>query len=194
MRITLASVKNSPLKKEPFYSERDEEKRREFDEKMSKPMLPGTDVVYIDECGVDKFMGRQYGRSKRGQRVYLPEPGRKYKRINIVAGQRNGETLALRTYLWAMTAVFFEIWFMWELCPLLKRGSIIIMDNASFHRKKVLEKIAESFGCVIVWLPPYSPDKNKIEKLWANLKNWLRLFSRSYETIQAAITVYFQLK
>ncbi|MDR1364514.1 MAG: hypothetical protein LBJ32_02670 [Oscillospiraceae bacterium] len=44
----------------------------------------------------------------------------------------------------------------------------------------------------MVWLPPYFPDKNKIEKLWANLKNWLRLNSKNYLTIQAAIKAYFK--
>ncbi len=58
------------LKKRTFYIERYEEKRREFDEKMPKPMLPNTDIVYVDECGVDKFMAREYGRSKIGKRVF----------------------------------------------------------------------------------------------------------------------------
>jgi transposase len=45
--------------------------KEHFDEKMKKPVEVGTEIVYIDECGVDKFMGRLYGRSKRGKRVYL---------------------------------------------------------------------------------------------------------------------------
>lgn len=167
-------------------------KRQEFDEKMSKPVPQNTDIVYVDECGVDKFMARRYGRSKIGKRVFLPEPGRKFKRINIVAGQINGKPVAVRMYDWAMTAAFFQVWFEYELCPVLRQNSIIIMDNASFHKKAELKKIAYLYKCHIVWLPPYSPDKNKIEKLWANLKNWLRLNSKNYLTIQDAITAYFK--
>jgi transposase len=74
----------------------------------------------------------------------------------------------------------------------IRASSVIIMDNASFHRKKALNRIAESYGCRILWLPPYSPDKNPIEHAWANLKNWLRLHSGDYPTIQAAIKAYFK--
>jgi transposase len=159
---------------------------------MSKPMLPGTDIVYVDECGVDKFMARQYGRSEIGTRVFLPKPGRKFKRINIVVALTNGISTAVRLYDWAMTAAFFLVWFEWELCPLLRPGSIVVMDNASFHKKSELERIALLYKCHVVWLPPYSPDKNKIEKLWANMKNWLRINSKKFLTIQDAIEVYFK--
>lgn len=108
-------------------------------------MLPNTDVVYVDECGVDKFMARKYGRSEIGKRVFLPEPGRKFKRINVVGALINGIASAIRLYDWAMTAAFFAVWFEWELCPLLRPGSIIIMDNASFHRKSQLAMIASFY-------------------------------------------------
>ncbi|MDR1364645.1 MAG: transposase, partial [Oscillospiraceae bacterium] len=75
---------------------------------MSKLMPQNTDIVYIDECGVDRFMTRHYGRSKIGERVFLPKPGRKFKRINIVAGQINGKSVAVKMYDWAMTAVSFQ--------------------------------------------------------------------------------------
>jgi transposase len=78
------------------------------------------------------------------------------------------------------------------MCPLLQSGSIIILDNASFHRKSALEKIAAFYKHQILWLPPYSPDKNKIEHLWANLKNWLRLHVGDYEGIYSAVMDYLQ--
>jgi transposase len=48
------------------------------------------------------------------------------------------------------------------------------MDNAAFHRKGKLHALAEKAGCVVIFLPPYSPDLNKIEKYWAWLKGRLR--------------------
>jgi transposase len=66
------------------------------------------------------------------------------------------------------------------------------MDNARFHRKAELERIANVYGFKIIWLPPCSPDKNPIEKLWANLKNWLRIFAHLYSTIQEAAIDYFK--
>jgi transposase len=71
-------------------------------------------------------------------------------------------------------------------------GSVIILDNASFHKKSEVYRIAASYGCRIIFLPPYSPDKNKIEKSWANLKNWLRLNSKKYDDIRVAVLAYFK--
>ncbi len=65
---------------------------------MFKPMLLNTDIVYVDECGVDKFMAREYGRSKIGKRVFLPKPGRKFKQINVVAALINDAPVAVRLY------------------------------------------------------------------------------------------------
>jgi len=66
------------------------------------------------------------------------------------------------------------------------------MDNASFHKKADLHRIAASYGCRVIFLPPYSPDKNPIEKKWAFLKNWLRIHAKEYETIQEADSAYFE--
>ncbi len=54
------------------------------------------------------------------------------------------------------------------------------MDNASFHKKSEIERIARLYKCRVVWLPPYSPDKNKIEKLWANMQNWLHINAQNF--------------
>jgi len=128
-------------------------------------------------------MSREYGRAPAGQRVYLPVNGTRLKKVNIVAGLRNGEVLCPTKYDWNTNAEWFNEWFEWWLCPLLRIGSVVIIDNATFHRKADLNRIALSYGIYIIWLPPYSPDKNPIEKVWANLKNWLRLNSKNYATI-----------
>ena len=68
----------------------------------------------------------------------------------------------------------------------------IVMGNASFHKRADLNHIAQSYGLRIIWLPTYSPDKNRIEKYWANMKNWLRIHSKSYATIHDALSAYFK--
>ncbi|WP_006297001.1 transposase [Holospora undulata] len=52
----------------------------------------------------------------------------------------------------------------------LKPGKVVIMDNASFHKYKRSRELIESVKCSIIFLPPYSPDLNPIEKFWANMK------------------------
>jgi transposase len=137
-------------------------------------------------------MSREYGRSPRGERVCLPTAGRKFKRVNAVAGYCRGNIICPTIYDWNTNSAWFEEWFEWWFMPLMHENSVIIMDNASFHRKKPLIRIAESYGCRMLWLPAYSPDKNPIEHVWANLKNWLRLHSKKYATIQAAVLAYFK--
>jgi transposase len=55
----------------------------------------------------------------------------------------------------------------------LKPGQTVVMDNASFHKSHLVREIIEAAGCKLVYLPPYSPDLNPIEKFWANLKRWI---------------------
>ncbi|SUO94140.1 Uncharacterised protein [Suttonella ornithocola] len=75
------------------------------------------------------------------------------------------------TYENTMTSAFFEKWFEEHLLPSLSVKSVIIMDNAQFHRMKVLKALAEKFGHVVLPLSPYSPELNLIEKQWGNLKS-----------------------
>jgi transposase len=61
-----------------------------------------------------------------------------------------------------------------QLLPVLKAGQIVILDNASFHRVGRIEQLIKSAGCDLLYLPPYSPDLNPIERCWASLKNHIR--------------------
>jgi transposase len=65
---------------------------------------------------------------------------------------------------------FFVDWFEFDLLSVVSPGQTIIMDNASFHPKKELRKIAGRYRLNLLLLPPYSPDFNPTEKFWANLK------------------------
>ncbi|OUO94700.1 hypothetical protein B5F39_02195 [Cloacibacillus sp. An23] len=62
-----------------------------------------------------------------------------------------------------------------------------IMDNAAFHRKVHLERIAAAFGHMVIFLPPYSPELNPIEKHWSALKKRLRGVMKCMDSIDNAI-------
>ena len=161
---------------------------------MIKPRIfPPDDLVYVDESGANEYYAREYGLAPRGEKVYGEVSGKRYARTNIVSAQCGGEIIAPYIYGWGTKAAWFEVWFEWHLCPNLMPGKYIIMDNALFHRKPVLEKIAAFYGLSIIWLPPYSPDLNRIELLWANMKRWLKSFAHAFASIQDAIAHYFKV-
>lgn len=137
-------------------------------------------------------MARTKARAPRGKRVVVPRPGKRFKRLNVVAGQCGDAVIGEVFYDWTTDSRWFEVWFEWYLCPALRPNSLIIMDNARFHRKSEIERIATFFGFTVLWLPPYSPDKNPIEHLWASLKNWLRIHAHLFSSLQDAVIDYFK--
>ena len=141
---------------------------KEYLEKIKD--VPKEKIVYIDETGIDKCLSRRYARSLKGEKVYGKVYGHKFERTNIVAAQQNNQILAPLQYKGMMHSQFFEAWFEKHLMPQLKQGTVVVMDNASFHRKNQLKYIAEKHGVEIIFLPPYSPELNPIEHFW----NWLK--------------------
>ena len=68
----------------------------------------------------------------------------------------------------------FNDWLEQFLLKELKPGQFVVMDNAAFHKSKKTKELIESVGCKIIFLPPYSPDLNPIEKFGANMKRWIK--------------------
>jgi len=127
----------------------------------------------------------------RGQRVFAKVSGKKFKRTNIVAGICQGEWVAPMVYDGTTDSILFEYWF--ENCLLgeVEPGSVIILDNATFHRKSVIPNIAMRNNCSVLFLPPYSPDLNPIEKKWAWLKKRLRKILPDFDSFQDSLMCCF---
>ena len=128
----------------------------------------------MDECGIAKYLFREYARALRGQKVLGKASGKKFQRINIIAGICQGKWVAPFVYDCSTDADLVEFWFEHCLLKEIKRGKYIVMDNASFHRKTRLIELAAAMNCKVIFLPPYSPDLNPIENKWAWLKHTLR--------------------
>jgi transposase len=154
-------------------------------------VLKASNFVFVDESGLNREYRRLYARAKRGVEGYDTKPGKRQKRTNIIAGLMGDRHLAVQCYEQATTSAFFEDWFEFELIPLLPENSVVVMDNASFHRKSVLWKIAERRGVYVLFLPPYSPEFNPIEQSWANFKEWLKYNSVRFSCYDFAIAAYF---
>lgn len=154
---------------------------------------PLSSLVYVDECGIDQCLYREYAYAPRGKKVITKISGRKFKRTNIVAGISQGKWIAPLEYSGTTDSALFEFWFVNSLLKEIKEGSTIILDNAAFHRKSVLPDLAKAHGCELWFLPPYSPDLNPIEKKWAWLKKRLRSILHQFDSFDDAIMNTFQL-
>lgn len=147
-------------------------------------------LVYIDELGAANNITALYGWAVRGLRSYAEQLGFASKRRNIVAAYNLGskELIAPFEYEGNTTKSLFTSWFKEILCPNLKAGQVVILDNASFHKDEELHDLAEQRGCRLIYLPPYSPDLNPIEKFWANFKRNLRRVIKKFDDFLDAIT------
>ncbi|SKA95334.1 Transposase, partial [Prosthecobacter debontii] len=78
------------------------------------------------------------------------------------------------------------------LCPTLRSGDIVVMDNLSVHKSPEVQRLVEAVGAEVRFLPAYSPDLNPIEKMWSKIKNSLRsLEARTPTALDQAISVAF---
>jgi transposase len=118
--------------------------------------------------------------------------GERFERVNVVGALCAGEHLAVKCYHQMTNSAFFEQWFKECLLRELPEGYTVIMDGASFHRGKALKKLAG--GKVrLLFLPPYSPDYNPIEKTWANMKRFLSNNLKDFHSVVSGIYNYFKV-
>jgi len=154
-------------------------------------MAPGK-PAYVDETGIEAFLHRPRAWSPAGVAVPGWVSGRRFERMGMVACQRCGEILAPMRYRGTMDAHTFEAWFGRMLLPRLGKGQVVVMDNAAFHRKARLRAMAAEHGCEVLFLPPYSPDLNPIEKFWARLKAKLRNILHRCQSLAKALKKVFR--
>lgn len=130
--------------------------------------------MYLDESGVNQYLHRQHARSVRGKKVLGEISGRRFSRQSVISALKDKKFLAPMCFEGTCDTNLFNVWLKQELLPSLTPGQVLILDNASFHKSATTRKLVESYGCDIVFLPPYSPDLNPIEKCWANMKTKIR--------------------
>ena len=81
--------------------------------------------------------------------------GKRYRRLSLVSAQVGNRLIAPMVYQNTMIGVFFEAWFQQCLLPALTQKSVIILDNARFHRMGVLREMAKKWGHKVLPLAPY---------------------------------------
>ena len=149
-------------------------------------------LVYLDESGIDRTSYKNRGWGKKGQILFAKTSGKRFQRTNIIAAQCGKKILAPMTFYGTCNSILFIAWVEKMLIPELKPGQTVIMDNASFHKSPIIKNLIEAAGCTLVYLPPYSPDLNPIEKFWANLKRWINQNVPHMEDLHKAISFFFK--
>lgn len=119
-------------------------------------------------------MARTHGRCQRGQRLRMSVPFGHWKTTTLVAGLRTSGMVAPCVLDGPINGEAFTAWVEQFLVPTLRPGDMVILDNLSSHKGTKARELIRSAGAELVFLPPYSPDFNPIEKAFAKLKALLR--------------------
>lgn len=178
----------SALKKTLHASEQEREDvqlaRREW--KHSQPALEIEKLVFLDETSTATNMTRRYGRADVGRRCVAGAPHGHWKTTTLVAGLRHNSLTAPMLTDGPMNGAVFRAYVCEILCPTLKPGDIVIADNLSSHKVSGIAEAIEAAGATLLYLPPYSPDLNPIERFFAKLKALLRKAAK--RTVEALWT------
>jgi transposase len=131
-------------------------------------------LVFIDETSTATNMTRGHGRCHRGERLRMGYPHGHRKTTTLVAGLRMSGMVAQTVLDGPINGEWFEAYVDQVLVPDLKRGNVVIMDNLSRHERASIRALIEAAGAYLLFLPPYSPEFNPIEKAFYRLKAMLR--------------------
>ncbi len=120
---------------------------------------------------------RNNGYSLKGQRCYASKDWHARGRVNAIGAIVNFNLFNVCLFDCYINADIFYAWLTQELLPNTPENSVIVMDNATFHKRSDALQAIEKAGHIIEFLPPYSPDLNPIEKKWAQAKSIRKKFN-----------------
>jgi transposase len=144
--------------------------------------------VFIDETWATTNMARHHGRVRRGQRLVAAVPHGHWKTTTFLAALRHDRISAPCVFDGAINGERFRAWVEQALAPTLGPGDLVIMDNLGAHKVQGVRDAIEARGARLRYLPPYSPDLNPIEQVFAKLKTLLRTAaSRTVDALWHAI-------
>lgn len=133
-------------------------------------------------------MTRLRGRARRGERVHASAPQGHWHTTTMIGSIRLDGSSACMTVEGATDTEVFRAYVREILCPALHPGDIVVMDNLSPHKSDPTLALVRAVGAEVLFLPPYSPDLNPIEKMWSKIKGLLRSAeARTQEALEAAI-------
>lgn len=169
-------MKASASKKSLHASEQDrpDVARRRARWKQHQSRLDPTRLVFIDETWAKTNMTRTHGRSAKGTRLIDKTPHGRWRTLTFLAALRADRIDAPCVLDGPINGRSFLAYVEQALVPSLKPGDIVIMDNLGSHKGHAVRRAIRRVGAKLFFLPPYSPDLNPIEQVFAKLKTLLR--------------------
>ncbi len=133
-----------------------------------------TRLVFVDEAGAHRSMGRSHAWVRRGEEYVEARPMNWGTNLTLIGAMRQDQWVTLATRWTAVTKVTFTDWVRARLAPRLRRGDVVVLDNLRAHTDPHVRTLIEARGATLRFLPPYSYDFNPIEAAWALIKKRLR--------------------
>ncbi len=131
-------------------------------------------LVFIDETWAKTNMTRTHGRAPRGHRLVAKVPHGRWRTLTFLAALRHDRIDAPCVIDGPINGESFLAYVEQVLTPALKPGDIVVIDNLGSHKGKAVRRAIRAAGAKLFFLPPYSPDLNPIEQVFAKLKTLLR--------------------
>jgi len=150
-------------------------------------------LVFIDETWASTNMTPRYGRCEKGKRLIARAPFGHWKTTTFLAALRCDGITAPCVFDGPINGEKFRAYIEQILVPTLRPGDIVIMDNLSSHKSAAVREAIEAAGATRWLLPPYSPDLDPIEQVFAKLKNRLRkMAKRTVDALWDAIAIVLE--
>ncbi|WP_230389715.1 IS630 family transposase [Piscirickettsia salmonis] len=173
----------SAVKKTLKHPKANENTRTSFQNKIKRYTGYGRPIVYLDESGFATDMPRKRGHSQKGTRCYGVHNWHEKGRINVIGALLGKLLLTASLFTGSINSDVFYAWLVKDLLPKLPAHSVIVMDNARFHKRSDMIEAIEEQGHTLEYLPSYSPDLNPIERKWAEAKAIRRKYHCSIEDL-----------
>lgn len=110
----------------------------------------------------------------KGERVREGVKDVRFQRLSVLSSIRIDGNMVPFVFKGTLKGDLFEEYLKTRLVPTLRKGDVVIMDNSSVHKMKIVRSNIEDCGAEVLYLPPYSPDLNPIELMWSKMKAFLR--------------------
>jgi hypothetical protein len=144
--------------------------RQDFETKIAAYEAQGLPILYQDESGFAHDAPRAYGYASKGKICAGIHNWHAKGCINALGAIIHNALLTLSMVNCNINADIFHTWVTQDLLPKCPEKTVIVMDNATFHKRADTQKAIREAGHILLYLPPYSPDLNPIEHFWAKAK------------------------